>query len=69
MLWQNYLKYVTQAFHDIHMLYDCTIVLGDRRMESYIDPLRAKLKWMDTEEAIMLPPAMSKLNQLHPEQL
>lgn len=49
-LWQEYLQHLAQAIHNIHMLYDCKIVLGGRigeRMEGYIDPLRAKLMSMD----------------------
>ena len=49
-LWQEYLNYLAQLIHNIHMLYDCKVVLGGQigqRLDGYLDTLCAKLAAMD----------------------
>ena len=49
-LWQKYLNYLAQLIHNIHMLYDCRVVLGGQigqRLDGYLDTLCAKLAAMD----------------------
>ena len=49
-LWQEYLNYLAQLIHNIHMLYDCRVVLGGQigqRLDGYLDTLCAKLAAMD----------------------
>lgn len=49
-VWQEYLNYLAQLIHNIHMLYDCKVVLGGQigqRLDAYLDTLGAKLAAMD----------------------
>lgn len=49
-MWQEYLNYLAQVIHNIHMLYDCKVVLGGQigeRLDDYLEPLGVKLASMD----------------------
>lgn len=50
LVWDEYLRNLSLAIHNIRMLYDCNIVLGGRigeKLEQYIDILREKVALLD----------------------